>query len=124
MAWSMVSSVCATTNSTKYSPQFPGTMECKLGCCGERASVSYEDVFGDVVTECPIASDRVNVDSVARASVGEPRGEDTARVCEDVEVIKKAVAQVAEDNSDKPSHLRRAGTFRWYVVPSLTLYST
>ncbi|AMO88991.1 decaprenylphosphoryl-beta-D-ribose oxidase [Corynebacterium sp. HMSC06D04] len=26
---------------------------------------------------------------------------------EDVEVIKKAVAQVAEDNSDKPAHLRR-----------------
>ena len=26
---------------------------------------------------------------------------------EDVDVIKKAVAQVAEDNSDKPAHLRR-----------------
>ncbi|WP_420686097.1 hypothetical protein [Corynebacterium striatum] len=39
------------------------------GCCGERASVSYEDVFGDVVTECPFASDRVHVDSVARPSV-------------------------------------------------------
>lgn len=56
------------------------------GCCGERASVSYEDVFGDVVTECPFASDRVHVDSVARASVGEPGGEDTARVCEDVDL--------------------------------------